>query len=65
MSSPALVVADEPTANLDSGTARRILDLMLALNERHKVTFFFSTHDEKLMSRVARIIHLHDGELAA
>jgi putative ABC transport system ATP-binding protein len=65
VSSPLLVVADEPTANLDSGTTHRLIDLMLALNEKRKVTFFFSTHDEKLMSRVARVIHLCDGALAS
>ncbi len=60
---PLLVLADEPTANLDSETTRRILDLMIDLNERRGVTFLFSTHDEKLMARVARRIHLHDGRL--
>ncbi|HSN15454.1 MAG TPA: ABC transporter ATP-binding protein, partial [Anaeromyxobacteraceae bacterium] len=45
---PILVLADEPTANLDSETAAKILDLMVELNERRKVTFLFSTHDEKL-----------------
>jgi putative ABC transport system ATP-binding protein len=58
---PLLVLADEPTANLDSGTAKRILDLMVELNERRKVTFLFSTHDEKLMARVGRHVHLRDG----
>jgi putative ABC transport system ATP-binding protein len=58
---PLLVLADEPTANLDSETARRILDLMVELNERRKVTFLFSTHDEKLMARVGRHVHLRDG----
>ena len=65
VSSPLLVVADEPTANLDSGTTHRLIDLMLSLNEKRKVTFFFSTHDEKLMSRVARVVHLCDGALAS
>ncbi len=60
---PALVLADEPTANLDSETARRILDLMVDLNARRGVTFLFSTHDEKLMARVARHVHLKDGRL--
>ncbi len=60
---PLLVLADEPTANLDSETTRRILDLMIDLNERRGVTFLFSTHDEKLMARVARRLHLHDGLL--
>ena len=61
VSSPLLVLADEPTANLDSGTAHRIIDLMLALNESRHVTFFFSTHDEKLIARVARVVHISDG----
>ena len=60
---PLLVLADEPTANLDSETTRRILDLMIELNERRGVTFLFSTHDEKLMARVARRLHLRDGLL--
>lgn len=60
---PLLVLADEPTANLDSVTAHRIIDLMLEMNEKRKVTFLFSTHDEKLMVRVARTIHLQDGAL--
>ena len=58
---PLLVLADEPTANLDSVTTHKIIDLMLDLNERHRCTFFFSTHDEKLMSRVARVVHISDG----
>jgi putative ABC transport system ATP-binding protein len=62
---PLLVLADEPTANLDSVTAHKIIDLMLELNERRKVTFLFSTHDEKLMARVARTIHMRDGVLSA
>jgi putative ABC transport system ATP-binding protein len=60
---PLLVLADEPTANLDSETARRILDLMVELNARRGVTFLFSTHDEKLMARVGRHVHLRDGLL--
>jgi putative ABC transport system ATP-binding protein len=58
---PILVLADEPTANLDSETAARILDLMVELNARRKVTFLFSTHDEKLMARVARHVQIRDG----
>ncbi len=65
VTSPSLVVADEPTANLDSGTTHRLIDLMLALNDKRKVTFFFSTHDEKLMSRVARVVHIADGALVS
>jgi putative ABC transport system ATP-binding protein len=60
---PILVLADEPTANLDSDTARRILDVMVELNERLKVTFLFSTHDEKLMARVGRHVRIKDGKL--
>jgi putative ABC transport system ATP-binding protein len=65
VTSPLLVLADEPTANLDSGTTHRIIDLMLAINEARKVTFFFSTHDEKLMSRVARVVHITDGVITS
>ncbi len=61
VTNPLLVLADEPTANLDSETARKILDLMVELNARRKVTFLFSTHDEKLMARVGRHVHLRDG----
>lgn len=60
-SRPQLVLADEPTANLDSKTSHMIIDLMLELNARRQVTFLFSTHDEKLMGRVSRIIHIEDG----
>ncbi len=62
---PILVLADEPTANLDSETARRIVDLMVELNDRRKTTFLFSTHDEKLMARVGRHVHLRDGRIDA
>jgi len=65
VTSPLLVLADEPTANLDSGTAHRIIDLMLVLNESRHVTFFFSTHDEKLIARVARVVHISDGVISA
>ena len=62
---PDLVLADEPTANLDSQTSHRIIDLMLDLNVRRKVTFLFSTHDEKLMGRVSRMVHIQDGVIRA
>lgn len=58
---PDLVLADEPTANLDSATSHKIIDLMLELNAKKSVTFLFSTHDEKLMDRVSRIVHIQDG----
>lgn len=58
---PLLVLADEPTANLDSVTTHMVVDLMMEMNQKRKVTFFFSTHDEKLMARVARTVHINDG----
>lgn len=58
---PLLILADEPTANLDSKTAHHIIDLMLELNKKRQMTFFFCTHDEKLMSRVQRIVKIKDG----
>jgi putative ABC transport system ATP-binding protein len=58
---PDLVLADEPTANLDSKTSNMIIDLMLELNQNRKVTFLFSTHDERLMDRVSRTVHIMDG----
>jgi putative ABC transport system ATP-binding protein len=58
---PSLVLADEPTANLDSVTAHKIIDLMLNINSRTGVTFLFSTHDEKLMGRVNTVVRLQDG----
>jgi putative ABC transport system ATP-binding protein len=60
---PLLVLADEPTANLDSVTSHRIIDLMLELNSRRHVTFLFSTHDEKLMNKVSRRVVIADGNL--
>lgn len=61
VTSPSLILADEPTANLDSTTAHRIIDLMQELNQKRHVTFLFSTHDEKLMSRVTRVVRIKDG----
>jgi putative ABC transport system ATP-binding protein len=58
---PSLVVADEPTANLDSHTSAEIVDLMLKLNVETGVTCIFSTHDPRLLERVPRHLHLRDG----
>jgi putative ABC transport system ATP-binding protein len=58
---PSLVIADEPTANLDSKTAHMILDLMRDLNEKERTTFIFSTHDQRLLDRVKRLVRLEDG----
>lgn len=61
---PAVVLADEPTANVDSDTADRLLDLMEDLNRQHGVTFLFSTHDPRVMGRARRLIRLVDGRIA-
>lgn len=61
---PALVLADEPTANLDSETTAKLVDLLIELNLKRHVTFLFSTHDEKLIRRVARVVHIRDGAIA-
>jgi len=58
---PKLILADEPTANIDSMTAGEILDLMHSLNEEDKVTFLFSTHDQLVMQHAKRVVKLHDG----
>ena len=58
---PVIVLADEPTANLDSGTADKIIDIMRTLNERSGATFIFATHDQRLLDRVGRRILLKDG----
>jgi len=58
---PVLVLADEPTANLDSETGSRILDLMREINSREGTTFIFSTHDQRIMDHAHRLVRLHDG----
>ncbi len=58
---PTLVLADEPTANLDSATASDIVDLMQSMNEKHGTTFVFSTHDPMVMERASRLVRLRDG----
>jgi putative ABC transport system ATP-binding protein len=60
---PAIVLADEPTANVDSATAESLLDLMQLLNRDESVTFLFSTHDPRVMERAGRLIRLRDGHL--
>ncbi len=60
---PAIILADEPTANLDSKTATNLLDLMKDLNERLRATFVFSTHDSRVLERAKRIIQMRDGEM--
>jgi putative ABC transport system ATP-binding protein len=62
---PAIVLADEPTANVDSATADSLLDLMENLNRNKGVTFLFSTHDQRVIDRARRVIRLKDGKLAS
>jgi len=61
---PAIVLADEPTANVDSETAQSLLNVMLELNVQQGITFLFSTHDQQVMDYARRIIQVHDGEIA-
>ncbi|MGA1863712.1 MAG: ABC transporter ATP-binding protein [bacterium] len=60
---PSLVIADEPTANLDTDTSNKIIDLMRKLNEKEKTTFIFSTHDQRLLDKVERLVKLEDGKI--
>jgi putative ABC transport system ATP-binding protein len=64
-SSPALVLADEPTANVDSKTAESLMALMRRLNEENGVTFLFSTHDRAVMRQASRLVRLRDGRIAS
>ncbi|MFP4498971.1 MAG: ABC transporter ATP-binding protein [Vulcanimicrobiota bacterium] len=64
VSHPELVLADEPTANLDSKTSGELLDLMRRLNKEKNITFIFSTHDKLVMERARRIITLKDGMIS-
>ena len=63
VSNPSLVLADEPTANLDSVTANKLIDLMLSMNEKHNTTFIISTHDPMIMQRAKTLVKLHDGKI--
>ena len=60
---PAVVLADEPTANVDSSTAESLLEMMETLNRDNGVTFLFSTHDPRVMARARRLIRLVDGRI--
>ena len=62
-SKPSFVLADEPTANLDSVTANNLLDIMEKLNKDHKMTFIFSTHDARVIKRAHRVVTLRDGTI--
>ena len=61
VSKPDIILADEPTANLDSKTGSKLLEVMRDLNREFEMTFVFSTHDEKIMNLATRLIHLRDG----
>jgi putative ABC transport system ATP-binding protein len=60
---PKIVLADEPTANLDSKTGEEILKLMQSMNEKYHTTFIFSTHDSMVMDYARRLVSLHDGQV--
>jgi len=60
---PALVLADEPTANLDAENSHHIMKILVRLNKELSTSFIFATHDEKIMAYLRRIIHLDDGEI--
>ena len=60
---PAVIFADEPTANLDSKTGRALIEYMKRLNREKGVTFIFSTHDPRLLEHVRRVVHLEDGRI--
>lgn len=62
---PSFILADEPTANLDSHSTAALLDLMASLNEQEGVTFLFSTHDQRVMDRARRIVTLTDGKISS
>lgn len=64
-SKPAFILADEPTANLDSASTNNLLDLMAKMNEEEGVTFLFSTHDQRVIDKAKRVITIEDGKVVA
>ena len=64
VANPAIVLADEPTANLDSKTGGGLLDMMREMNEKKNVTFIFSTHDSMVMGCARRLVQIRDGRIA-
>lgn len=64
-SKPKFVLADEPTANLDSQSTTQLLDIMADLNEKENITFVFSTHDQRVIDRAKRVITLEDGKIVS
>ena len=64
-SKPKVILADEPTANLDSKSTGSLLDIMSKLNEEEHVTFVFSTHDQRVIDKAKRVVRLVDGKIAS
>lgn len=64
-SKPSFVLADEPTANLDSKSTTNLLDIMLELNQKENITFVFSTHDQRVIDRARRVVTLEDGKIVS
>jgi putative ABC transport system ATP-binding protein len=64
-SKPKFVLADEPTANLDSKSTENLLDIMEQLNKEEKITFIFSTHDQRVVNKARRVITLEDGKIVS
>jgi putative ABC transport system ATP-binding protein len=64
-SKPKFILADEPTANLDSKSASNLLDIMAKLNVEENMTFLFSTHDQRVIDRARRVITLVDGQISS
>ena len=62
-SKPSIILADEPTANLDSSSTTNLLNIMAEMNEKENVTFLFSTHDQRVIDRAKRIITIEDGKI--
>lgn len=65
VSEPALILADEPTANLDSVTMAQLMGLFVELNEKRNITFLISTHDQRVMAYAKRKIHMQDGKIVS
>jgi len=62
-SKPRFILADEPTANLDSKSTAKLLDIMSRLNKQENITFVFSTHDQRVINRARRVVTLEDGKI--
>jgi putative ABC transport system ATP-binding protein len=65
VSEPTLILADEPTANLDSKTATQLMDAFVELNQKHGITFVIATHDERIMAYARRLIRMQDGKIVS